>query len=197
VKVHAPEYAKAWYQTRGATGSQRGSVAPPDQVLKARPIRTSERVFRSPRDSSSQPSTIVDGQQAVMKQAEGEREAAILRAEGNRQAAILEAEGRAKAIETVSLPVDERPSKLASRRILQLRNSPMLTPEEIEIVRQLADREGQGVAQRMADALKARGRAAERADLSEDEAMELAVAEQHAMRAERRATPGRRRVKAG
>ena len=72
----------------------------------------------------------------------------------------------------------------------------MLTPEEIEIVNEVAAREGKESADVLAKALEARRRVAERANLSEDEAMELAVAEQHAMRAERRAAQARG-VKAG
>ncbi|HLG73806.1 MAG TPA: hypothetical protein VK009_25590 [Chloroflexota bacterium] len=67
----------------------------------------------------------------------------------------------------------------------------MLTPEEVEIVNGIADREGPQAAERAAKALKAMRRVADRANLSEDEAMELAVSEQHAMRAERRAASSR------
>ncbi len=57
--------------------------------------------------------------------------------------------------------------------------------------KQLARREGPEVANRAALALKARGRVAERANLSDEEAMELGAAEQHAMRAERTAAQAR------
>ena len=67
------------------------------------------------------------------------------------------------------------------------KRTPMLTPEESKIVDNAAKREGPESARELAEWFAVRRRVAQRAKLSGDEAMKLAVAEQHTMRAETRA----------
>ena len=68
----------------------------------------------------------------------------------------------------------------------------MLTPEERDLVNREAARAGEASAQELAEWFAVRRKVARRAGLTESEALDLAVAEQHAMRRERRAAAGRK-----